>query len=219
VLLLRIGGWLAYDDGIGEENRVGNYDSLARGGSDHGGACLDIFDFSFEAGDIYPVADLKGLLHQDQDSGEKILQNILKGEANRYATDSEHFDEVCGVKGRRQGGEGGQETNHENREVHQLTKQQPKISVTISALTNLSDEGSGSGCENQEHNENDQRQNEIGKECDRCIKHPVPTLPGIGNVDLRLKCVHVSYLPNISFSESMRRVLSSKTRIPLEETL
>jgi hypothetical protein len=205
VLLLRIGGWLAYDDGIGEENRVGNYDSLARGGSDHGGACLDIFDFSFEAGDIYPVADLKGFLHQDQDSGEKILQDILKGEANRYATDAKHFDEVGGAKGRRQGGEGGQQTNHENREVRQLTKQQSKISVTISALGKLSDKGSGSGCQNQEHHENDQRQNQIGKERDRGIKHPVPTLPRIGNVDLHLKCVHLSHLPNISFSESTRK--------------
>jgi hypothetical protein len=199
VLLPRIGGRLAHHDGVGEENRVGNYDSLARGRSDHRGPCLDIFDFSFKSSDIYPVADLKGFLHQDQDSGEKILQNILKGEANRYATDSKHFDEVCGVKGWRQGGEGGQQTNHENREVHQLTKQQCKISVTIFALTNLSDKGSGGGCENQEHNENDQGQNEIGKERDRCIKHPVPTLPSIGNVDLRLKCVHVSHLPNISF--------------------
>jgi hypothetical protein len=121
-------------------------------------------------------------VHEYENSSEKILQDILKGKANRYATDSKHFDEVCGVKGGRKGGEGGQETNDENREVRQLTKQQSKISVTISALTNLADQGSRRGCENQEHRENDQRQNEVGKERDRSVKHPVPTLPGIANV-------------------------------------
>jgi hypothetical protein len=92
--LSRVGGGVADADGVGEQGGVGDEDAVAVLAVDHRGAHLDIGDGAFDSGDADPVADAERLVEQDQNAGEKILQDVLKGEANGHAADAEHLAEA-----------------------------------------------------------------------------------------------------------------------------
>jgi len=55
----------------------------------------NILDPPFQAIHGNDIAQLEGLVDQDQYAGEKILQNVLECKTNRYAADPEHFNEVA----------------------------------------------------------------------------------------------------------------------------
>lgn len=79
-------------------------------GRDNRSAGLDVVDAAFDAGDADEVADAKGFLKQQQNSGEKILQNILESEPDRHSADTEEFDEIGCLKRRSNDRESDQET-------------------------------------------------------------------------------------------------------------
>lgn len=67
-------------------------------------AGLDVADSSFDPGDTYQIASLKGLGDQQENPCKKVLPNVLEREADGHAPDTEHFDPVARVEGRRNDG-------------------------------------------------------------------------------------------------------------------
>jgi hypothetical protein len=171
------------DHGIGKQNGVGNYDPLAVRGADFGGARLNILYLTLKPGDRNPIADFKGLLDQEQDSGQKILQNILECEADRHAAYSEHADEVDSVKGGRHGGKRDQKANDDHRHVRELAEQNSHAEPTAAALGEAPNRGFGRGSNKQKHDENYERQDNIGNERDRNVDDSAAALPRGGKID------------------------------------
>jgi hypothetical protein len=62
-------------------------------------------------------------LAAQKNTSKKILQNILKSKTNRYASYSEHFDEVSSPEGRRHGREGDQKAQNDYDRICKLPKQ------------------------------------------------------------------------------------------------
>ena len=72
-------------DRVGKEHCVWNEDTMAGGRADDGGRGLNVFNPSFEACHRDHVAQFKRFVHQQENSREKIPQNIPEGKADRHA--------------------------------------------------------------------------------------------------------------------------------------
>jgi len=56
---------------------------------------------------------VKRLLQQEQNPGEKVLQDILKSKTNGHGADSERFNQIAGLERRSENGECDQETQNQ----------------------------------------------------------------------------------------------------------
>lgn len=91
-------------NGVGKKDGIGNHDAATIFGRDDCSACLNVFDSTLQSSDRNQIPDSKGFLNEQQDPREEILKNILEGESNGHAADPEDFDQIGGLKGRRDDG-------------------------------------------------------------------------------------------------------------------
>ena len=85
---------------VGKEHGIWNYDVAAFTCFDNRSTSLNTLDISLDARDTNKIAQLRRLVHQEQNACEKVLENILERKSNRHTADAEHLDKVGGLKRR-----------------------------------------------------------------------------------------------------------------------
>lgn len=103
-----------HDDLLCEEIGIRNDDPAAVVGFQKRRTSLDVFDRSLERTgyDLVPQTERMG--KEDQNSCEKVLKNISKGEADGDAGYAEQLDEITRMKTGERNGEGHQEAKNQH---------------------------------------------------------------------------------------------------------
>src|ERR1700730_14291449 len=83
-----------------------------------GCASLDIVNSSLDTCDANQVAQLKRLVHQQENTGKKVLKNVLECKAYRHAGDAQHLDEVGGSERWRHYGKCNQKSQDHDTGLH-----------------------------------------------------------------------------------------------------
>jgi len=158
-----------HNHGMGKEIGVGDNHSTLIGRSDDGGACLDLFDLPFEGVEFDVIANAKGLGPKQQQSGQEILQDVLKREPDRDTADTQDLDEISRLKRRSDNRKCDQKSEHYHRPACQAFEDQAQVcpSARDSATSSASDKVA-CGVEGEE----DQRTNrESWKPFDESVGH------------------------------------------------
>jgi hypothetical protein len=117
-------GWMLHGDRVGEDDRVRNDDLAPFLGGDDRRPRLDVVDRALNAGDADEIADAERLLQKQQNTGEEILQNVLKGEADGNAPDSKDLDKIGRLKRWSNHGQGDKKTKNDDAGVNEPAEEQ-----------------------------------------------------------------------------------------------
>ena len=167
----------------GKNESVGNNDLPALFRRDDGGARLNVVYSSLDTDDADQIADAKRLLKQQQDAREKVLENILEGEANRYGSDAENFDEIGSLKRRCDDRKGDEEAEDDDAGLNHPAEQEGDSLMLLTLKSHAADQRFAQGRGDQEQSENQQRNNEIGNQGDRLIDDLYASFPGVREID------------------------------------
>ena len=62
---------------------------------------LNVLYCTFKGVEFNFISDTKWLRPQQQQSGQEVLQDVLKGKPDRHAADTQQFNEIAGLEGGR----------------------------------------------------------------------------------------------------------------------
>src|SRR5262249_40657229 len=95
---LSVSLYLVDGDGIGKNDGVGNDDIPSLFRSHNRRAGLDIRNMPLNPRDANKIAQSKRLLQQQEDSCKEILKDILKRKTYSHCSDSQHLNQISGLK-------------------------------------------------------------------------------------------------------------------------
>src|SRR5262249_53478537 len=167
----------------GEDNRVRNNDLAPLLGGDYGCARLNVVDHALNAGHADQIADAKWLLQKQQDAGEKILQDVLKSEADGDAADTKNLDQIGCLKRRSNHRESYQEAQNDDADVHQPAEEQGYSLMLASLNRHAAHQRFAKPGHGQEHQKNDAGDEEVRYERNRLIDDANAGTPGAGEID------------------------------------
>src|SRR5437660_1222691 len=146
-------------DRLTEDDRVRDQHLLSVEGPHSGGTELDVLDNAGSAVDGDLVADPKRTLEQEKDPGEKVLQDVLEGEAERQGKDSETAQHECQVA------QPDAEENDDRRDhpghIDQSRRKQADRRVEVGPLELVAREGLNKTAQEEHDQEDDQPLEEV----------------------------------------------------------
>lgn len=175
---------MLHSDRAREDNRVGNNDlpPLLRG--DDRCTRLDVIDRAFYAGDADEIADAKWLLKEQQNAGEKVLQNILEGESDGDAADAQDFDQVGCLEGRSDHGQSDEKAEYHDTGVNQAAEEQCNSLMLATLNRDSAHERPAKRGDDKEHEKNNAADDKVGNQRDALIDEANAGVPGVGEIDV-----------------------------------
>jgi len=168
---------------VGEDDGVRNNDLASLLGGDDGCARLNVVDRALDAGHTDEIADAKRFLQKQQDSGQKILQDVLEGEADGDAADTKDLDQVGRLKRRSDYGKGYQEAQYDDAGVHQTAQEQSDSLMLASLNRHAARQCLAKRRDDQEQHKDNASDNEVRYERDALIDDSDAGGPGVREID------------------------------------